>query len=59
MQNEPLKRMTRAEFAAEYQISVKTVDRLIKKGQVQWFRLGRKVFVLPVDEKNLPQRRAG
>lgn len=50
--------LTREQFAARYGLHRNTVDRLRKKGELKWFRIGRKVFLLPIDEAAESSKRA-
>lgn len=51
------KGITREEFAVAYGLSTRTVDRMCKRGEVSWYRLGRQVRVMPLDEAQLCARR--
>lgn len=50
--------ITRAQFAERYGVSLRTVHNLMRRGEVKWYRIGRKVRILPIDEKAEAEKRA-
>lgn len=50
--------LTRSQFAKRYGLHVNTVDALRRRNEIKWYRLGRCIRILPLDEQKEADKRA-